>query len=90
MHVWVGQVNAIMVLDIARNEELYQPVAGSWYLLTACDCSDQTGQDVTAVREGRNPGFFLLVYGSETVCLFVCYCDAHLSSLSCGYEKETW
>lgn len=50
----------------------YLPVTGSWYILTGGDCPNQTRYNNFEVREGRSPGYFVLVCGFEVLCLLVC------------------
>lgn len=69
---WLAMILAIKALDISRNGEPYLSQTGDLQLWTSCDWPDQTLQSDFEVREGRSPGCFLLVSGSEAICLFFC------------------
>lgn len=60
-----------MALDSAAEKKLYQTVTDGLHLPTDRDCRDQTGHNDFEVQEGRNPGFSVLNFGSETICLIV-------------------
>lgn len=63
LDVWVGIVNAIIVLEICGNGKRYLVVTGGAYLLSRCDCSDQIEHKDSEVREPRRAGFFVLDFG---------------------------
>lgn len=60
-----------MALGIAGSEELYLPATGGRNYLAGRDCQDQTRRNEFEVDEGRSPVFFMLLYGSEAVCILV-------------------
>lgn len=64
-------IGAMMALNRDGNEDLYLPSTGGRYLLAGRHSSDQTLQNDFEAREGWSPGFFLLVHGSEDICLLV-------------------
>lgn len=64
-------IGAIMALNFAGSEELYLPVTGRQYLLTGCDCPDQTGHNDLEVRRGRSSLFFVLLFESEATFILV-------------------
>lgn len=72
LDLWIGTTNAMMAVDSAENYELYQAVTGARYLLTGPDYPNPTGHNLIEVRERRSPVFFILVSGSEGICLLVC------------------
>lgn len=72
MDVCVEIMGAVMVLGIVGDKELYIAVSDSQYLLTGRGCLEQNEHSDLEVRIGRSPEVFVLVYGSEVICLLVC------------------
>lgn len=72
LDVLVEIIGAIMTLNIAENQELYQIVTGELYLLTSCNCRDQSRHDDFEGAEDWSPGFFVLISRSKAKCLIVC------------------
>lgn len=70
--MWVEIIGALTALDIDENENPYLPDNGNRYLLTGCDCPNQTGLSNFEVREGRSRRFFVEVPESAAICLLVC------------------
>lgn len=62
----------MMDLDSAAEKNLHLSSTDRWYLLLGRDCPDLTEHYAFEVREGRSPGFFILVYGAEAICVLVC------------------
>lgn len=70
--VWVDIIDDVMNLDIPGSKEIYLTVTVGRYVLTYSDCSDQIGHNDFSVRLGRRLRFFLPVFVSEAICIFVC------------------
>lgn len=57
LSVPVWMVDAMMVLDSAKDKEQYLPVTGGRFLPADSDFPGQTGQNDFVVWEGQRPGF---------------------------------
>lgn len=71
-------ISAMPALVSAADDQRYLSVTGRRYLLTGSDCLEHTVPSDCEVREGRHPGFSVLVPWSEGMYLLVCS-----GSLSC-------
>lgn len=72
MSVWVEIIRAIMDLSDACDEKIYLMLSDGWYLLTARDSLEDTGQNDFEARKVRSPASFVLFSGSEDIPLLVC------------------
>lgn len=69
-----------MYFERSEESDFYLKVTGSLCLLVDCDCSNQTCINDFKVQDGCNPGFFMLVSGSEPLCSLFCpasYTNVH-------------
>lgn len=67
LDVIVGIIGAIVVLDIAGNEDLYIPVTSSRHFLTSSGYLDQIGLNDFTVRKAPSPVFSTLNYRSDAI-----------------------
>lgn len=70
--VRLGMSGAKMVLDTARDKELYLPVTGGKYFLTGRGCQKHIGLNDFEVQESRSPGCFLVIPEAEPMFLLLC------------------
>lgn len=63
---------AIMAFESAGNMELYPKVYGDRYFLIGRDYPDQAKRNDLEIREGRRTEVFVLVPGSNGICLSGC------------------
>lgn len=61
----------IIDLDSTEEEDHFIPLTGGRFILAGRNCPAQIGLNDFGVQGGRSPGFFVLISGSENICLLV-------------------
>lgn len=74
--VWFGMLGTPMDLNSAGNEKFSLLVTDGRYLVTGWDRLDQTEQNGLEIQDDQSSGYFVYIYGSETMCLSV-YVASH-------------